>query len=231
MTYATGDGDQQFSPRIQADMDKLRIRQALQWWSYRQSRKLFWEAEKIRDTLLQESFIIRRGLDLLVKNNLTVQLSEIHAYLKKIDDFHQSLVNLSDRLCPTPIQHSLTLSIECLLETLLESSPYLYYQIDVPLSWQNESTEHNLLILRILEELFMIIIPEIIRPISIYITSIRQANPENLVIEITYPDISTLVFHSSLPELIYLQDSFQFLLPGKCNFYRNSLSFSCGLSW
>ena len=41
-----------------------------------------------------------------------------------------------------------------------------------------------------------------------------------LMVQITYPDISTLFFYSSLPELKYLCDSFRFLTSGTC-FYRN----------
>jgi len=209
-----------------------RIQQALQWWSRRQSIKLFWEAEIIRDSLLQECFAIRRGLDLLAQDNLDSSSPQIQAYLQKIDDFHLALVKLSDRLCPIPIQQSLPLSIECLLETFLESSPHLYYQLDLPLYWQTEeSTERSLLILRILEELFIIIIPEICLPVSVYIKLKNQKNRQSLVIKITYPDISTLMLYASLPELKYLRDSFQVLISGKCHYSRQSLSLSCIFSW
>ena len=89
-----------------------RIKQALQWWFYREFLKLFLESEKVRDDLLQESFTIRRNLDLLVMDKLSLSVTEIQAHIKKIDNFHHSLVQLSDRLCPISIQDSLPLCIE-----------------------------------------------------------------------------------------------------------------------
>jgi hypothetical protein len=54
-----------------------KIKQALQWWSYRQSIRLFLEAEKIRDSLLQESFIILRSLDLLKIDDRNLSINKI----------------------------------------------------------------------------------------------------------------------------------------------------------
>ena len=108
-----------------------KIQQALQWWFYREFLKLFLESEKIRDDLLQESFTIRRDLDLLIIDNLNLSVTRIPAYIRKIDNFHHSLVQLSDRLCPIYIQDSLPLSIECLLEQWINSHPYLDFQINI----------------------------------------------------------------------------------------------------
>jgi hypothetical protein len=200
-----------------------RIRKALKWWSHRQSMKFFWEAEKIRDELLQESFAIRR--------NLALSVRETPTQLQKIDNFHRSLVQLSDRLCPSTIEDSLPLSIESLLDTLIISSSHLHFQIDIPGYWQQESLERSLIILRCLEELFIITIPDSIIPISIYINLKNAGNSGKLVIKITYPDISTLIMYSSLPELKYLQDSFNFLISGKCRYYHQSLSLSYIFFW
>ena len=137
----------------------LRIQQALQWWFSRQFLKLFLEAEKIRDDLLQESFTIRRNLDLLAKDNLSLSTNKTQEYLKQIDNFHHSFVQLSDRLFPASIQDSLPLSIECLLEPWLTSNPHLYFHFDMPLYWRYEQAERSLIVLTILEELLRITFP------------------------------------------------------------------------
>ncbi|MBS3026596.1 MAG: hypothetical protein HCA25_05740 [Dolichospermum sp. DET50] len=202
-----------------------RIQQALQWWFYREFWKLFLESEKIRDDLLQESFTIRRNLDLLTRDNLSLSVTKIQAYIQKIDRFHHSLGQLSDRLCPISIQDSLPLSIECLLEPWSNSHPHLDFQINMPIYWRIEPPEQSWIIIRILEELLILTLPEteILLPIYIHIT-LKQIHSIGLLsVKISYPDISTLIFYSHLPELEHLYNSFKFLISGKCSYFNKNL--------
>ncbi|MBD2409679.1 hypothetical protein FACHB389_24065 [Nostoc calcicola FACHB-389] len=193
-----------------------RIQQSLQWWSSRQSMKLFVEAERIRDDLLQESFTIRRNLDLLTVDNLNLSDNKIQECLKQIDNFHHSLVQLSDRLFPASLQDSFPLAIECLLEPWLVSNPQLYFQIDLPLYWRHEPAERSLIVLTALNELLTITLAEVLASTSVYITLKQQKNIGQLIVEITYSNMSTFVLHSRLPELNYLCETFRLLTSGKC---------------
>ncbi len=208
-----------------------KTQKALQWWSCRQSLRLFLEAEKIRDDLLQESFTIRRNLELLPADNLELSSNKTQECLRKIDTFHQSLAQLSDRLFPAYLQDSLPLAIQYLLEPWLTSNLQIYFHIDLPTSWRHEPAERSLIILRSLEELLRITLPEVVTEISVYITLEQQANIGQLMVQITYPDISTLVFYTSLPELEYLCDSFRFLTSGKCFYRSKNLSVTCNFFW
>jgi hypothetical protein len=201
----------------------LRIRQALQWWANKESMKRFLEAEKIRDYLLQESFTIRRSLDMLTVDNLDLSVNKIQECVTKIDNFHQSLVELSDRLFPWHIQYSLPLAIECLLESRLIGNSYLSLQLDMPVVWQHQPTERNLIILTILDELLSIALPEVLTPVSIAITLKQGQNICCLMVEITYPDVSTMDLYTNLRELKYLCDIFDFLTSGKCVYRSQSL--------
>ncbi|TVP56204.1 MAG: hypothetical protein EA343_24300 [Nodularia sp. (in: Bacteria)] len=208
-----------------------KIKQALQWWSWRQSVKLFLEAEEIRDGLLQETFIIRRHLDLLTVNHPNSLTTETQECLKKIDQLHHSLVKLSDRLFPASLQDSLPLAIECLLKPLLISYPSQYFYIDMPASWRHEPAERSMIILRALEELLIITIPEVVTPISIYISLKKQGNLAQLIVTISYPDVSTLVFYSHLPELDYLGESFRFLTGGECFYHSQNFNAIWSFYW
>lgn len=201
-----------------------KIQQALQWWSSRQSIQLFLEAEKIRDDLLQESFIIRRSLDLLTIEHPNLSPKQTQECLKKVDDFHHSLVKLSDRLFPTSLQDSLPLAIEYLLRPWLISHPCRYFYIDMPASWRDEPAERSMIVLRALEELLIITIPEIVTPASIYISLKQQENLAQLIVTISYPDVSTLVLYSHLPELDYLGQSFRVLTGGNCFYSSQNLN-------
>ena len=143
-------------------------------------------------------------------------MTKIQAHIRKIDRFHHSLVQLSDCLCPISIQHSLPLSIECLLESWINTHPYLDFQINMPVYWRIEEPERSWIIIRILEELLKLTLPEteILLPIYIHIT-LKQIQSIGLwSVKISYPDISTLIFHSHLPELEHLYNSFKFLISG-----------------
>ncbi|MHC0065738.1 hypothetical protein ACWATR_23030 [Nostoc sp. UIC 10890] len=207
------------------------IQQALQWWSSRQSTKLFIEAEKIRDNLLQDSFTIRRNLDLLSGDNLNLSDNRIQECLKHIDNFHHSLVQLSDRLFPASLQDSFPLAIECLLEPWLASSSQLYFQIDMPVYWRHEPAERSLVVLTALNELLTISLTEVLTPTSIYINLKQHSNIGQLIVEITYPNVSTFVLHSRLPELNYLCESFRLLTSGKCFSRTKNLSISWYFYW
>nr|MDZ8060710.1 hypothetical protein [Nostoc sp. EkiNYC01] len=178
--------------------------------------KLFVEAERIRDDLLQESFTIRRNLDLLTVDNLNLSDNKIQECLKQIDNFHHSLVQLSDRLFPASLQDSFPLAIECLLEPWLVSNPQLYFQIDLPLYWRHEPAERSLIVLTALNELLTITLAEVLASTSVYITLKQQKNIGQLIVEITYSNMSTFVLHSRLPELNYLCETFRLLTSGKC---------------
>ncbi|WP_341530779.1 hypothetical protein WKK05_16810 [Nostoc sp. UHCC 0302] len=208
-----------------------KIQQALQWWSSRQSMKLFLEAEKIRDGLLQESFTIRRSLDLLAIDNLNLSLTKTQECLKKVDNFYHSLVQLSDRLFPAYIQDSLPLAIEFSLEQWIASNSHLDFHIDMPIYWRYESADRSLIVLRALEELLAITLPEVLIPTSVFISLKQQENISQLIVKITYTDLSTLVFYSSFTELEYLCESFRFLTSGKCYFSRHNLSVTYYFSW
>ncbi|WP_155749347.1 hypothetical protein [Scytonema sp. UIC 10036] len=209
-----------------------RTQQALRWWSFRQSMKLFLEAEKIRDDLLQESFTIRRSLELLPEDNVEFSLTTTQECLKKIDSFHQSLAQLSDRLFSAYLPEGLPLAIEFLLQSWLASNSHLYFRLDVPTYWQDEPAERSLVILTTLEELLRIVLPEVsTQMISVYVGLNQQESNRQLTVEITYPDLPTFFMFSSIPEIKYLCNTFKILTSGKCFCRNNNLSIIWSFCW
>ena len=95
----------------------------------------------------------------------------------------------------------------------------------MPVYWRIEQPEHSWIILRVLEELLRITLPEseILLPIDIQITLKEIGSIGLLAVKISYPDISTLIFYSHVPELEYLYDSFKFLMAGKCSYCNKHL--------
>lgn len=192
-------------------------KQALQWWYSRQSLKLSLEAENIRDGLLQESFTMRRSLELLPVDSMGLSHTT-QEHLQKINNFHQSLTQLSDRLSPAYIQDSLPLAIQSLLKLWVESHPDLDLCIDMPKYWRHEPAESSLVVLKTLEELLRISLSKLVQP-SIYISLKQHGKISQLVVQMTYPETSAFTFSAHKSELNYLCKSFRFFTSGKC-FYR-----------
>jgi len=194
----------------------LRAKRALQWWQKRQSMQLSCEAEKIRDSLLQESFTIRRRLELSLANEDSTSTELNQDLLKKMEKLDRGLRQLSERLSPACIEDSLPLAIEGWVESWLSSNSKLKIEMEVPASWQPEPLERSLVILRILDELLRINAAERATELSIDISLKQQRNVRELIVQISYPDLSTLVSSWGKEDLEYLSQIFQFLLPGQC---------------
>ncbi len=188
--------------------------------------RLFQEAESIRDGLLQESFIIRRHLEILSRDNAEIP----QEYLIKIDNWHQSLTKLSDRLFPECLPHHLPLAIEFLLEKWLESYPQIKFDILLPTNWPMEAAECSLVILTILDELLRITMSQNSEPTLIYVRLKQKKNISVLTVQIYYKNV-VLICYSLLTEVLHLSESFKLLTSGKCFFQTKKYSISYLFCW
>ncbi len=208
-----------------------KTQEALHWWSYRQSMKLFLEAETIRDTLLQESFTIRRSLELLSGDDWELSAYRTQECLTKVENLHQSLAQLSERLFPTYFQGSLPSAIQGVLESWAISHPHISFNVSLPTTWQSETIEHSLIVAWSLEEVLKITVPDVLTPISIYINLEKRKNKSKLIIQITYPDVSILTSYSNHLEFEFLSESFRFLTSGKCLYFYKNLNITWHFYW
>ena len=208
-----------------------RTQKALRWWYYRQASKLSLEAEQIRDSLLQESFTIRRHLETLTTDNLDLSINKAQDCLVKVDNLHQSLTQLSERLFPIYLQYSFPCAIQCLLESWIVTYPHLRCYTDMPSLWRHETVENSLIVFTTIDELFRISLPDVLTQISIYITLKQHCKTRRIMVKIIYPDESTFTSHSKTAEQKHLCHSFQSLTSGKCFFESKNLSYCWYLHW
>lgn len=205
--------------------------QAWRWWSCRQSNHLFNEAEKIRAELLQETFYIRRNLEKLATNDRTIYTEVNQDCLKKIDKFYNSLEQLSDRLSPINIEHSLPLAIQLLAELWQSKNHNLKIQMSLPKYWQPNSLEGNFVILKVLDELLEITCLENLNVRAIDIRLQLLKTQAELVVSISYPDKATLAYYSSLRNLDYLNQTFRVLKSGRCSRRQENLTDTWYFRW
>ncbi|OKH30674.1 hypothetical protein NIES2119_30590 [[Phormidium ambiguum] IAM M-71] len=209
-----------------------KLQQALQWWQSKQSMQLSYESEKIRDSLLQESFTLRRSLEIsLLKED--ANLTKVnHDLLNQMNKFYHYLQQLSDRLSPAYIEDSLPLAISYLIETWKTDNPQIKIKLNSPVVWQQDSLERNLLILNTLEELLnTITISDSITEVSIVIDLKRQGNLCELNLQISFSDTLTLVSYWNKKDLEYLSQTFEFLTGGQCIRWKEELMVNWCFQW
>jgi hypothetical protein len=207
------------------------MEQALQWWYRRQSNQMDFLAEKIRDGLLQESFTVRRSLELSLLGREKISDNTYEDWLSKWENFHHSLVQLSDRLSPPYLEEGLPLAIQYLLELWQKKNERIEFAVKSPLTWYSRSLERERLILTILDELLSITISELITPISIQVVLTRQEYLNDLMVEITYPNEVRLLETLNLEELENLRQTFQLLTSGQYFCQHQELTITWHLCW
>jgi hypothetical protein len=203
----------------------------LQWWQQRQSRWLSCEAEKIRDGLLQESFTIRRSLELSLLNEDSTSTELKQDLLNKMEKFYHSLKQLSDRLSPAYIEDSLLLVIQGVVESWQRCNSNIKIGMEFPTAWRQEPRDRSILILRTLDELLRITSSELVTELSIHISLKQQGNIGELIVHISYPDVLTLDSHWGREDLEYLSQTFQFLTSGQCCRLREELTVVWYFRW
>ena len=198
----------------------------MQWWFQSQSVKLVTEAEAIRDGLLQESFSVRRTLESLTeRENLSTQVQE---WLKTLEQLHYSLIDVSDRLVPPHIEHSLPLALKWLSQSW-QKNPQLKIETNLPTDWEDELT-HSLVVIRIVDELLRITLTAF-NPEFLQISLKKHADIHELFLYISFPCLLTLISYSDLKELPYLRQTFRVLTSGQCFCHTEALTVKWCFRW
>lgn len=209
----------------------LKTRQAVQWWSKRQSMHLLQESHNIRDQLLQQSFTIRRRIERDLADSSSPSTENGQIWLNQLEQFNYSLESFSDRLVPAYSEDSLPLAIQYLVQSWKTRQPQLKFQLDLPVSWKQEPSERNLIIVKILDELLRITLGETSTHDFIHIGLEQPSQVLSLKVNITYQNKANVVNLTHLKDLEYLCEIFQVLTSGKCEHYREDLKASWDFRW
>ncbi len=207
------------------------MEQAWQWWYDKQLRQLDCEASQIRDGLLQQSFVMRRNLELSLLNRKEFSSPIFQEWLTKLENLHSSLQELSDRLSPPYLSEGLPLAIQYLVQKWQTQQPSFQFKLQLPSNWLNKSAARNRIVLTCLEEILQItlarlkantftkpgsITQEIQQKVSILITLDKKQEQNQLKIQITYPDSASAIALQQYQEIKYLRQSFMLLTSGQC---------------
>ncbi|MDJ0568052.1 MAG: hypothetical protein QNJ53_03300 [Pleurocapsa sp. MO_192.B19] len=190
------------------------MEQAIQWWYEQQYRQLTWEADQIRDRLLQESFSVRRSFELSSIESNKLSVNPEHKWIERFEIFHMYLKELSDRLSPPYLEEGLPLAIEYLLQKWIIAKPNCEFQLQLIPQWQQNSSERNRIILTTLDELLRIEVSEFIKKAFIFIDLQQNQRDNQLKIIVKPLKFDATVFSNKCSELEYLSQSFRVLTSG-----------------
>lgn len=189
---------------------------ALIWWNSRQWLKMYQEGEAIQNGLLQESFVIRRNLEILSVDPSFRQQKQEQYYLATMEKFHNSLKELSEYLSPAHIDDSLPLAIRHLLVKWESRIPGLNLQMELPNEWHHELLFTSRFILMVLEELMQMTSSIFSSNLSIFVSLKTRGNFHELTVKLADLKTAKQIYISNLPESDYLRRTFIFSTFGKC---------------
>jgi hypothetical protein len=207
----------------------LQAQRSLRWWHLRQSMKLRREAEEIRNGLLQESFVLRRNLEVFYANQgaqATIKDPNCDC-LETMEKFHQSLKELSDRLSLPFIDENLPHAIQHLLGSWQERYPAIALNTSLPTEWVQDSYEHRRAILMVLDDLCQMMLSGLSTSDAIMVSLQQQGQTGRLITQFTSASPFALRTDLDLSHLNDLQPVFRFLTPGNCSYHCTH----CTLTW
>jgi hypothetical protein len=198
------------------------MQRALQWWHSRQATQLYQEAESIRNGLLQESFTMRRSLELTLAQPIDRSTAEQDC-LRAIEQLHGALKDLSDRLSPPYVDDSLPLAIQAVVTRWKVQRPLVCLQWKLPANWQPEPYDRSRLILAALDELLRLQLSETVERLVVQLQ--QGGGWSELRLEFTP------IAPSGCQELRYLRRAFRFLSFGACFCQRTDQATAWYFRW
>lgn len=189
------------------------MEKALQWWYARKLRQLESEANLIKEQLLQESFAMRRSLE-LSSDKLGFCTASHQKYLKRLESFHSSLKQLGDRLYPSSLNEGLPYAIEQSSQQWQQLFGY-QFQLNLTQNWVSVTPMVDFIILSILEDLLRIQVEKTLSNNLVFIDLEQNVfdGKTNNRLKVVLAAEDTL---SNDRELEYLQQMFESLTSGTC---------------
>lgn len=208
-----------------------RTKNALQWWYERQSMELSEEAEVAKNGLLQESFFLRRSIE-LSNECLTSNSNKIkEKYLNSIEKLYDTVTELINHLSPAYVNESLPLAIQYLLSAWKTKVTSVSWVMKLPTDWVNESPMYCRVLLSVLNRLFRVILSQQEIPQQIKVSLVKQGDLNEVTVEFNYQDTLIVKNIRRIKELNYINRVFCILISGKFDYYQKDEVLICRFHW
>ncbi len=207
----------------------VRMQRSLRWWQGRQVARQRHQAEVIRDGVLQDSFALRRSLELALMNSSDrppqVESKELTSdWLAKTETIQSSLETLTNHLAPPYLNDHLPLAVRFLLEQWQQHHPNGSIEMTLPDPWWQPSRENSQIVLATLEELLRITELPDTTPVILHASFQQQQQQQDQIQELiihmslsnpSMPDLSKVMSNWDRQELSYLKRAFHCLTSGR----------------
>jgi hypothetical protein len=204
----------------------LKTQRALRWWQSRQAIQSHQVAEDIRNGLLQKSFSLRRNLEVAL-GDATGDIPLNQAWLNALEDFHNDFKRLSDRLSPPYLEESLPLAIQYRVEEWQLHYPGCEFTLDLPAHWQAEPSEHSLVLLTALDELWRLVCSRPVPHRSIHLRLQIESAMAVLWIQL----LTSEEFSPESADLSHLARAFGALTGGTCTYQHQQNQLTMHFRW
>lgn len=214
-------------------VSRRETRRSLQWWQSRQNLALAQAAEAIRNGLLQESFVVRRNLELALIAADQAPDCGPEASLLALESFHTALKDLSDRLSPAYVEDHFPLAVQHWLTGWQAQCPTILMQGHWPEIWSNESDDQHRFLLMILEALFQLFCSGTIAvsPSQVQLVLQQMQDQHQLQIQFHYEASPLPLPPTVCQNVAHLRRIFRLMTAGHCRYRRHEATLTWFLHW
>jgi hypothetical protein len=219
----------------------LELQRSMRWWFQRRSAELEAQSERIHNGIMQEVFVLRRELEATLERGQSIAPRQHQSQLQAIERIHHQLEQISDELAPPYLADSFPLAIQSYLKDWQRLHSDHDLKMELPSSWEYESTELSPVLLTALNELLELTVLTSPVTLSCHVRLIAP-NPQinagtqpnttgALAVEIIYPDQAVIATILRKRELRYLRRVMRGLAGGRLSYRRRDQTVTWYFHW
>jgi hypothetical protein len=208
-------------------MSLLKTQRALRWWQNQQALQLHQVAEEIRDGLLQQSFSLRRNLEVDLDGVAASRMVLTQTWLNSLEGLHHDFKLLSDFLSPPYLEESFPLALQYQMEAWQVRHPGCEFTLKLPALWQQELSDRGQVMLTALDQLLRLTVSQAFPGQSIRLCLRAEQSTAELSVQISTPEGLNL----EVRNLRRLARAVPALVDGSCFYQRDQNQLTMYFRW
>jgi hypothetical protein len=208
-------------------MSLLKTQRALRWWQNQQALQLHQVAEEIRDSLLQQSFSLRRNLEVDLEGVAANSMVMNQSWLNSLEGLHNDFKLLSDFLSPPYLEESLPLALQYRVETWQAHYPSRKFTLNLPDLWPQEMPDRTQVLFTALDEVLRLTASSTLPDETIELCLRTEQSTAELRVQISTPEVLNL----EVQNLRHLARAVPALVDGSCFYQRDQNRLTMYFRW
>lgn len=205
-----------------------KLRAAFQWWQDCWLRHSAEQEENLRDGVLQDALVLRRGIELALLTGLSPSSSELVGWLGQLEFLYQNLDRLGDRLNPPYIEDDLNLALQHMMGSWIDKYPGIILSIQYP-QGLSDSGFNSILLFSIEQLLRLFSQLQDLGILHVFLTKNDTLSILRLSLGLTLQEPDKI--RSVIQKIEYLQFVFPALVNGCLAYSYSPGLLNCEFSW